>query len=92
MINPFGIKSTNNAQKISEIKNWVADKFGLTEEVTMLVTELHCTEPGCPPIETVIAIMDKPGNPTQYKIYKPIAEVGLEDVSNLNSKENRHKH
>lgn len=48
-------------------------------EVTVLVTELECTEPGCPPIETVIALLGAVRN-VQYKIHKPVAEVGIDDV------------
>lgn len=49
------------------------------DEVRILVTELACTEPGCPPTETVIALMH-PGSPQQFKIHKPLARVAEEDV------------
>jgi len=49
-------------------------------DVTILVTELTCTEPGCPPTETVIALMH-PGAPRQYKIHKPLADVTASDIS-----------
>ncbi|MEM7094264.1 MAG: hypothetical protein AAF567_14775 [Actinomycetota bacterium] len=45
----------------------------------MLVTELECSEPGCPPIETVIALL-REGEQVQHKIHKPIAEVSEADV------------
>ena len=48
-------------------------------DVTVLVTELECTEPGCPPIETVIALLGADAN-VQHKIHKPVAEVSVEDV------------
>ena len=44
---------------------------------------LQCTEEGCPPIETVIAIMETPGKPRQYKIHKPLAEVKQTDIVSL---------
>ncbi|MEM1332442.1 MAG: hypothetical protein AAGG08_03195 [Actinomycetota bacterium] len=47
--------------------------------VTVLVTELECSEPGCPPIETVIALLSDSGN-TQYKVHKPVADVRIDDV------------
>ncbi|MEM9039510.1 MAG: hypothetical protein AAGD33_06415 [Actinomycetota bacterium] len=48
-------------------------------DATVLVTELACSEPGCPPIETVIAVLADTGN-VQYKIHKPVAEVDVDDV------------
>ena len=55
-----------------------------------MVTELECCEPGCPPIETVIALLKGPGNTQQYKIHKTADEIGLFDVENLAVKEGSH--
>lgn len=49
------------------------------DDVRILVTELACTEPGCPPTETVIALMH-PGAPQQFKVHKPLSEVTEDDV------------
>lgn len=49
------------------------------DDVRILVTELACSEPGCPPTETVIALMH-PGAPQQLKIHKPLSEVAEDDV------------
>lgn len=50
------------------------------DEFTVMVTELACTEPGCPPVETVIALMH-PGAPDQRKIHKALAAVTADDVA-----------
>jgi len=62
----------------ARVKALVNDLVG-TEDITVFVTELACTEPGCPPIETVIALLGADGN-VQYKIHKPAAEVSIDDV------------
>lgn len=49
------------------------------DDLTILVTELACTEPGCPPIETVIALFGVERS-VQHKIHKPMAEVDRNDV------------
>ena len=54
------------------------------EDVTVMVNELQCFEPGCAPVETVISLLD-PGKPIVFKVFAPIAEVsgsptGLEQV------------
>jgi len=64
-----------------EIKAWVREWLALDDEVTILVTELQCHEPGCPPVETVMALL-RQGQPTeQMKIHLPMAEVTREDVA-----------
>jgi hypothetical protein len=67
-------------KRISEVKEWVAEVFRLGSDVSVMVTELRCTEPGCPPLETVIAILDQPGQPRQFKIHKAVADVTFADV------------
>jgi hypothetical protein len=49
------------------------------DDVTVFVSELACVEPGCPPIETVIALLGR-GDPVQHTIHKPAAEVTELDV------------
>ena len=42
---------------VADVKRWAAEVFRLPESASVLVTELRCGEPGCPPLETVIAIL-----------------------------------
>ena len=79
----FGSRPKHDPQHLAAIKQWAADEFHLAEDVPILVTELRCTEPGCPPLETVIAVMDVPGKPRQFKVHKSIAEITLADVQGL---------
>jgi len=89
---PLGQRTKNDPQVIGRIKGWVAESFQLAEDVAVMVTELRCTEEGCPPIETVIAILDTPGQPRQHKVYKPMAEVTAEDVAAAANGEGEHHH
>lgn len=66
-----------------KIKEWASRAFGLEDGTPMTVAELRCTEPGCPPVETVIAILGAPGSSRQYKVHKPMSEVTFEDVERL---------
>lgn len=83
MIGPFGARSTSDAGRGARIKGWAARAFGLEDGTPMTVAELRCMEPGCPPVETVIAILGTPGPPRQYKVHKPMSEVTFEDVAGL---------
>jgi hypothetical protein len=67
-MNLFGGKRTISVDQVDRIKAWTRGVFHLSDETTVMVTELECREPGCPPIETVIALLKGPGNTQQYKI------------------------
>jgi hypothetical protein len=66
--------------RTARVKAWVAEALGLGDEIALMVTELRCTEPGCPPLETVVAILGGDGPNRQYKIHKPLDDVTREDV------------
>jgi hypothetical protein len=38
------------------LKQWVREELDLPEDTTVVVSELTCTEPGCPPLETVVSV------------------------------------
>jgi len=69
-----------SSARASEIKSWVCEVFHLTEDTTVLVTELRCSEPECPPIETVLAVFADAGKPIQHKILKPMDGVLFDDI------------
>jgi hypothetical protein len=73
-----------NPARTQEIKKWVRDVFQLSEDRTVMVTELQCSEPGCPPVETVIAIIAE-NSKTQHKLHKSLAEVTRGDVVGLHA-------
>jgi hypothetical protein len=68
------------------IRRWAEVAFALGEDDSVMVTELRCREPGCPPLETVIALLGA-GSPTRrHTIHKPMADVTEEDVRALASR------
>lgn len=89
-MNLFGGKRTIPVDQADRIKAWARAVFHLNDETTVMVTELECREPGCPPIETVIALLKGPGNTQQYKIHKIANEVGLSDIEELAVKGEAH--
>ena len=59
----------------AKIRRWVEQALPAQyEDVTVMVNELQCFEPGCAPVETVISLLD-PGKPIVFKVFFPIAEV-----------------
>ncbi|MBM4074966.1 MAG: hypothetical protein FJ267_04910 [Planctomycetes bacterium] len=54
--------------------------FELEEDVSILVTQLECKEQNCPPLETIVAVLDTPGQPRQFKLHKSVADITESDV------------
>lgn len=83
LINPMNAKPKADPQQSAQIKAWVSAHFALPADATVMVTELQCTEEGCPPLETVIAILAASGKPQQYKLHIAMTEVTAADVQAL---------
>ena len=54
--------------------------FDASDDDAVMVSELRCTEAGCPPVETVVALLRAGSQPKQVKVHKPIVEVTVEDL------------
>ncbi|MBE9178037.1 hypothetical protein IQ268_05490 [Oculatella sp. LEGE 06141] len=67
--------------KVQEIKALIYQRFNLSPEVHVSISQSSCTEANCPPIETAIVIMSHPAR--TYKIQKPVAEIESADISRL---------
>lgn len=68
-------------EQIAQLKAWVHEAFTIPVEVPVSISQLACHEPGCPPIETVIAIMTHP--PQQYKLHQAINVITRADIQRL---------
>ncbi|HEY8579141.1 MAG TPA: hypothetical protein VIL72_04590, partial [Beijerinckiaceae bacterium] len=62
------------------VKAWVRARFALEEADVATATQVECSLPGCPPLETVIAFWTADGKRRHYKIFKPIVEVTEDDL------------
>lgn len=69
MFNGFMARSKADPLKIAAVREWIERTFALPSDAHVAVTELQCTEPGCPPLETAIIIIDGPGKSRLYKIH-----------------------
>lgn len=67
--------------QIQAIKTWIYELFNLPDDIPISISQLTCTEPGCPPIETVISVMRTPTE--TYKIHKAVGEIQYNDISQL---------
>ena len=51
----FAKKSPEHSEALDRVREWTRARFKLLSEAAILVSELACTLPGCPPLETVVA-------------------------------------
>jgi hypothetical protein len=77
-----GARPRPDGAATARVKAWATAALAPDHERAVLVTELACSEPGCPPVETVIALLG-PGEPQRWKIHKPVAELTEDDVRAL---------
>ena len=67
------------ARAIADVRSWVEQSI-CSDGSTVLVAELACHKPGCPPRETVIAILNGRGSQT-WKVACPAADLSADDVT-----------
>ena len=68
----------DHLEAVERLTAWTRERFKLPDDAPIMVAEVACTLPGCPPLETVIAFWTAPERRHHFKVFKPVAEV-LED-------------
>ncbi len=79
MLFEFDKAPQQGADRARQVKEWALATVTDADDAAVLVTELRCTEPGCPPLETVIAVLGTRSR-REVRIYAPLAEVTREAV------------
>ena len=64
----------------TQVRDWTRERFTLPGDSTVLVSEMTCALPGCPPLETHVLFVGSNDRRHHFKIFKPVAEVGPEDL------------
>lgn len=67
-------------EALARVRQWTSERFRLGETATILVAEITCGLPGCPPLETVVAFWTDDARRHQFKIFKPVREVVSGDL------------
>ena len=73
-------KKPDELAAFARIEGFVRARFGLATTDQVLVTELMCKVPGCPPLETVIAFWTADGTRHHVKVFKRAVEVVCDDL------------
>jgi hypothetical protein len=64
---------------VDRVREWVQARFKLTDDETVMVSEVACGVPGCPPIETHVVFWTALGR-HHFKVFKPLADVAEDDL------------
>lgn len=75
--------ASRNAEQIAavrQIKAWTRERFALSDDVPVMVSEIACGLPGCPPLETVVTFWTTPETRHAFKAFKPAGEVTPDDL------------
>lgn len=73
-------KGPEHTQALDRVKEWTRERFTLLPEAAILVSELACAVPGCPPLETVVAFWTADEKRHHFKLFKPVVEVVNDDL------------
>src|SRR5580658_5057666 len=75
----FSKKGSGDGVAADRVRSWTRMRFKLTDDETVMVSEVACSVPGCPPIETHLVFWTAAGR-HHFKIFKPLADVVEDDL------------
>jgi hypothetical protein len=64
---------------LDRVRGWTRVRFELADRETIMVSEIACAVPGCPPLETHIVFWTGLGR-HHFKVFKTVAEVAEDDL------------
>lgn len=81
---PFGrVNVEISPARLDQIRYWMRQNFGFPKDAPIVVKEVPCAKPGCPPIETAIVAVLKNEPPRLFKVQYPIDEITFDHVYDL---------
>jgi G3E family GTPase len=81
---PFGRELLEiSPLRLDQIRYWMRQNFGFAKDIPIVVKEVPCVKPACPPIETAIVAVLTNEPPRHFKIQRPINEITFDNVYDL---------
>jgi len=71
-------KSPADHDALARVREWTRERFTLAADAIILVSEIACGLPGCPPLETVVVFWIGETR-HHFKFFKPVREVVFDD-------------
>jgi nitrate reductase delta subunit len=79
-IRPAFRPAPQHTAALERVRAWTRARFSLPDDAAVLVAQVSCNLPGCPPLETVVAFWTGTDTRHQFKLFKPVAEVVADDL------------
>ena len=73
-------KRPEQLQALDRVREWTRARFKLPQDAPILVSEVACGLPGCPPLETVVAFWIDGDTRHHFKVFKRVEEVVPDDL------------
>lgn len=83
--NPAGRNPLSRNPRLPEatalLKDWTRTALELGDDAVISINELACSQPDCPPRETVLLVLRMDAPALRLSIHKAIIDVTAEDVT-----------
>jgi hypothetical protein len=73
-------KDAQQVSALERVKAWTRESLALAADDTILIAEMACGRPDCPPLETVVTFWIAGADRHVFKVFKPVAEVAFDDL------------
>ena len=70
-------------QRLDQIRFWMRQNFGFGKGVPILIKEVPCAKPQCPPVETAIVALLERAPPRLFKVQASINDLTFDHVYDL---------
>jgi G3E family GTPase len=82
-VDPFGRKPDISSLTLDQIRYWVQTILTFPPDAPIVIKEVPCVKPGCPPVETAIMVFLPNEPPRVFKVLARINEVTFDHIYNL---------
>ncbi|MFJ8539660.1 hypothetical protein [Streptomyces sp. NPDC093591] len=66
--------------QLRELKETVRTLLALDDDTAVMIRRLTCTEPGCPPVETVVAVLPMDSTARRWTLHQPTDQITKADL------------
>lgn len=66
--------------QVGRLKEVVRGLLDLDDDTGVVVRQLACTEPGCPPLETVVAVLPARGEARRWTLHAAADQITEDDL------------
>ena len=80
---PDPAPKAKRSNALRRIKSELCRAAGLPRTTVVSISEVRCSDPGCPDVETMMSVFLEDGRVRRFRVPKALAEVGLDDVRDV---------